>query len=151
MGGAYVRRHHDLQTRIIPTPSTYRSQTALLLGTPRNSSSTYGAPVPHTALSCKHIHISLLGSKEMPSCHYSVLSIPYALTTGAKWKLPWIRLGSLPFCANPVGSSPLLLDSAGFSRLHSLPKRFHSHACSGGIRSDGPLALRPSCLHSHSS
>ena len=102
-----------------------------------NWPSTYGDPVPHKALSSKHACIPWLGSKGTPSCHYSILSPPYTLTMGAEWKLPWIRhvAGLL---ANPVGSSPLLLNSAGFSRLHGLPKRFHTTPVPAGF---GLMAL----------
>ena len=60
------------------------------LGTLGNWSGTYGAPVPHKALSCNHVHISLLRSKKRRP-----VTIPFqahrTLCTDAKRKLPWIR------------------------------------------------------------
>lgn len=136
MGGAYVRRHHDLQTRIIPTPPLIdprlHCSSPQPLGTLRNWSSTYGALVPHKALSCKRC----LGPKKRRP-----VTIPFrAHRTDAKRKLPWIRnvAGLLAILRESRWLiSTSALNSAGFSR-------FHSHSCSGGIRSDGPLALHPS-------
>ena len=112
------------------------------LGTLGNWSSTYGAPVPHKALSCNHVHISLLRSKETPSCHYSIPSPSYAMygRQAEASMNPARRWASRNSAQIPLAH----LNSAGFSRLHSLLKRFHSHSCSGGIWSDGPLALHPS-------